>query len=133
MNRRINPNINFINVNLIKKFRQVWKLLDAVGDWIERNADKLVGSVTRTNAAELRRWTESFIDTQFSPNTKRRYVYLDIPKQESFFLAGILTFIEQIQDLSIAMDAPDLTEQMINAAYAAVDKLGTAAFEHSGN
>lgn len=133
MRRRINPNINFISTNLLRKFRQSWKMLDAVGDWIERNADKKLGYIVRFNANSLHKWTESVIDTQFSPNTKRRYVYIDLPKQEATFLAELHTFIETLQDISVEMDMPDMTEKMLNASHSIVDQLGRAAFEHSGN
>lgn len=108
-------------------------MLDAVGDWIERNVDEKIGYIVRFNASSLHRWTETIIDTQFSPNTKRRYVYIDLPKQEATFLAELHTFIETIQDMAVEMDMPDLTEKMLNAAHAVIDQLGRAAFEHSGN
>lgn len=133
MHYKQNPNINFISTNLLRKFRQSWKMLDAVGDWIERNIDSKLGYIVRFNANSLHRWTEAIIDTQFSPNTKRRYVYIDLPKQEENFLAELHMFIDTIQDMSVEMDMPDMTEKMLNATHSIIYQLGRAAFEHSGN
>jgi len=107
-------------------------MLDFVGQWIKKNVDEDVGYKTRVSAELLREWIENVIETQFSIETKRKYVPIDIPKEDAEFLHKLFQFVRTIYTEFADISMPDDYRTMLLGAATVIGDFGRAAFGPSG-